>query len=547
MAGVMNFLSSVRVGTRLAIGFGLLLFLLMVMTTISLNRMAMLDRNLTRIVEQDNAKKDTLNTMRDAVRFQAVAMRDVVMQEDLAFKRTELKLMKEARKKYNDTAEAMATRPQSETLQSMLAEVKAQEGKVQKIVEEILEFTLSDSHLEAANTVREKLRPNQIVLLEKLELAISQVNRESADSAEAAQEAYRAARSLTLALGGLALLLGFGAAFLIARSISRPLGDAVAQAKRIAGGDLTGRLPVLGRDEVSQLSAALNEMTEQLARLIDQVKRTSSEVGAASTHMSGEVNQAVVRVDLQNEKVMSISSALEQLTVAISEVAANASGVSDAAQTAHRIASSGAGVMEKSRHSTERIKLSVGDSTSSISELGRAIAQIANVTMVIREIADQTNLLALNAAIEAARAGEQGRGFAVVADEVRKLAERTTSSTADIAAIVDLIGNKSHLAIAAMDKVTAQVEEGAASLSGMQTLFNDIIESAEGLTRLAGGIADATKEQQVAANETASGMEIVATLTEENTATIHEFGSAVLRLDESAAELTRSIDQFRIR
>ena len=542
----MNLLASIRVSTRLGLGFGLLLLLQIAMTAIGLNRMALLEDNLEHIVNEDNSKKSTLNTMRDAVRFQAVALRDVVLQEDLSFKRTELKLMREARKKYQGAAEVLEKLPQGDALKSLMAEVKALEAKVQGPVDQVLEHTLADAHAEAAAAVREQLRPVQISLLEKLDQAIAQVDQESREAADGAKAAYQDARRLTLLLGFLTLLIGIGAAYFITRSITVPLGGAVQQAKRIAGGDLAGRLEVRGDDETAQLATALNDMTLQLAGLIDQVQGASNVVAGSAGHVTGEVQRITDRADAQSDKVMGMSAALEQLTVAISEVASGAAGVSEAADAAREIAGQGAGDMEQSLAASNKVVSSVQASAATIGDLSVAIASITDVARVIREIADQTNLLALNAAIEAARAGEQGRGFAVVADEVRKLAERTTASTADIAGIVDAIGVKTQAAVASMDEITEQARVGAQSVASVRELFARIVEAAEQVASVAQSIASATSEQTAAANATAAAMDQISALTQENTATIHGIRESASQLNATAGQLIQSVGLFRL-
>ena len=542
----MNALSRIKVGSRLGLSYGLLLFLMMVLLFTGLSRMSLLQHNMEEIAREHSARIETANAMRDAVRYQAIAIRDVVMQEDFAFKKKELKLMKEARKNYLSAAERLEKGMTLPEEMVFFSKLKPLEEEVQTLVREVVDLSLGDRTVESGNLTRDKLRPKQIELIGQLDEILVYLKKVTMEAEASATQAYQSAKVFMWVLGGISILLGVLISSAIARSIVSPLNEAVRVARNIAQGDLSSRIEVKGADELASLLSTLRDMNADLAQLIGSVKQSAQAVTQSSIDLSDATDRVADHAQTQSERVREVSAATEQVTVSIAEVAESAASVATAAAKTRETARAGDSNMAHGVEATQRMVTSVGASSATIEKLSVAIQKITDVTRVIKEIADQTNLLALNAAIEAARAGEQGRGFAVVADEVRKLAERTAASTMDITQMVESIGGQTDAAVASMKKVTSDVRESEQFSQATRDLLRDIVMAAEEVNGLAQGIAGATREQKAASAETAAGMEKISAITEENTASLQHVDSAANALAETATELKKLVDRFKL-
>jgi len=543
---MMQMISQMKVGTRLIVGFALLLFFSAALIVVGLNRMALIQSNFETVVNSDFAKITLVNKMRDAVRFQMLSLRDVVMQEDIAFKKKELKLMKEARKDYQSAAERLAPLVAHTELSSLFDSLRTTEEKAKDANAVVIEFSLNDQHKEAGEAVREKARPEQLNLIAQLEELLKRLDAEAKVTADEAAQAYKTAASVMVTIGVVAIALGVIIALAITRSIVYPLNFAVRVAKRIAAGDLSSHIEVRGSDETADLMAALRDMNASLARIISSVQKASDSVASLGDDLSHSTGQVTQRATSQTERVMAVSAAMEEMSVAVTEISRGAHGVLEASTQTQSIVQENDQNMGRSVAATRRIMETVESSGAAIGELSTAIQKITDVTQVIKSIADQTNLLALNAAIEAARAGEQGRGFAVVADEVRVLAQRTSTSTADIANMIGAVKQKATDVVQSMERVKAEVHEGTRATDTVSQSLRRIVESALRVTELAHQIANATREQTGATEETAKNMEMISQLTAQNTENIQAVEKTAGNLTHTAHELASLVAQFKL-
>ena len=341
------------------------------------------------------------------------------------------------------------------------------------------------------------------------------------------------------------LLTGIGG-WLVIRSITRKINDSVQKVGLVARGDLTATFDERGRDELAQLGSSFNSTLENLRGLIAQVRGAGSDVAAAATEISASSDQMASSLNEQSAQVIQISSAIEEMSASVIEVARNSSDAADEAKRSGQVATDGGQVVEQTIEGINAISAAVSAGAESVASLGRRGEQIGQIIEVINDIADQTNLLALNAAIEAARAGEHGRGFAVVADEVRKLADRTTKATDEIAESIQAIQDETGQAVGRMNTGTKQVAEGVRSANEAGDNLRAIVTSANHVAGMIQTIASAAEEQSAASEQVSRSVESVSSLARQSNEGARQSAAAAMQLSEKAESLQALIERFKI-
>ena len=315
---------------------------------------------------------------------------------------------------------------------------------------------------------------------------------------------------------------------------------------KVAQGDLTATVPFKRKDELGEMALSLDDTTAHLKNIVEGVKQAADKAALSSANLSHQLEQVISRGHARNERVTHVAAAMEEISVANTEVAHSASSTGEAVHRNEEYARQGDTNMAKNRAVMEKVVKTANDSANTVGKLNESIQKIGQITTAIKEIADQTNLLALNAAIEAARAGEQGRGFAVVADEVRKLAERTSSSTTEISGVVESIRAETDAAVASMSEVEREVQEGAEYSRLTGDALKQIVEAANQVSGMVGHIINSTKEQSSATEDVARNMEEISSLTEENAANIGQVGHAAEEVSLIAADLQQLVGKFHV-
>ncbi|MDD5240906.1 MAG: methyl-accepting chemotaxis protein [Sulfuricella sp.] len=333
----------------------------------------------------------------------------------------------------------------------------------------------------------------------------------------------------------------------ITRSVTKPLEKVSHGLCDIAEGegDLTQRLEVEGEDEIGETAVAFNAFMDKLQAIIREVKANTDEVLSTAASLANVSAQVAANSRQQSDEAYGMATKVEIMTFNIDSVAGQAEQVQAVSAESSNLSTQGSEIIHSAAAEMGKITEAVNESSAIIQDLGQQSNQISAIVNVIKEIADQTNLLALNAAIEAARAGEQGRGFAVVADEVRKLAERTSKSTQEITAMIGKIQHGTAMAISSMEAGVERVSEGASLARQAEDAINQIKSGVQHVVEAVSEISVALKEQSQTNTENSQKVESIARLSDDNSNSFQDIANTIGNLENLADNLHNAVGRFK--
>ena len=475
--------------------------------------------------------------------YQIVA--DAIINRDLAAAKRDFEAMKA---EADRDLKALAVAADTDAEKAAVIEAQKAVARYAKVFEAQLLPLLQDAQVlpEAVTRIDGEVD----AISDEISKQLALVEASMADEAVAADKAFDEMRSHTITMS---LLIGAGALVLIGlvcawlvRSILVPLAQVQEATRRVAEGDLTRPVETRGHDEFAQLLKDCAAMQASLRDMVRSIQQGATDITDTSARLASATSQIATATEEQTQATSGMAASVEEMSVSINHVADRANDVRSAAGESGRLSGEGRAVMERLQAGSQAASTAVESSAARISELEGLSTQISTVVNVIRDVADQTNLLALNAAIEAARAGEQGRGFAVVADEVRKLAERTAKSTREITEMIVRIQQVTADAVASMGTSVDMVHEGATFSEQATAAIVQIESQVSAVITAVDEISTALTEQSTASMDIARRVERVAQMNDENSSAVGANAELAAHLSRLAGSLQQQATRFRL-
>jgi len=538
--------ANMKIGVRLGLGFGLILVLLVALALIGLASMSQIQQPLDDISGDKLIKIERAHEMREAVLGMAIVVRNTALLTDTADMAVEMDRVKSRLKDYDEAEKQLSGMVKAEAGKALLTKINTARDATRPGVTKVLDLVNMNSRAEATKVLLKEVAPNQKKWTDALAEMINYEEQETAKDVALAHTAYARARNVTLLFSGIALVLGSLFAWFIARGVKQAVFELQRAMTRMqADGDLTQRVKINGQDEIGLAAQSFNALMESFQGIIRNVHTHADDVSGAATELSAASAQVAQGSQQQSEAAAATAAAVEEVTVSITSVANSAEEVHALSQNS----------LERTRKGNERLSELVGeidlveaavkDIAQSVQEFVHSTNAITHMTKQVKDIAEQTNLLALNAAIEAARAGEQGRGFAVVADEVRKLAEKSAQSALEIDAVTQTLGQQSVAVEKAIEKGRHSLQTSQDVLETVAIVLSEANESVAHASEGVENITASVKEQTAASNEIAQNVEKIAQMAEENSAAIQQTSVAAQHLEQLASALQNEVGRFK--
>jgi methyl-accepting chemotaxis protein len=526
-------LKNMRIGTRLGMGFAIATVFLLVIAVLSVFRIGTIGSSINQVLQDKFPKTVLSNEIMDHSDAAAISARNVLLMANKDQIDAELKSIQENRGGVTDVLarlDKMVTTPKGRELFAAMTESRVPYARA---LDEFLDLVKGEKKAEAVEQLEKKVKPAQVAFFKVIDDFVAYQTGLMEKEGQKAEGLYRSSMVIVAVLGIIALGGMAGICIWITRSIVQPIRQTISQAELLAKGDIAQEIVVDRKDEFGDQAVALKAMVEKWREIIVSVKQASDSVAASSTQLSANAGEMSDSAGQQADRAQLVATASEEMSQTVESIAGSASSIASTATHAATTARNGGKTVQEAVQEVTEIAATVNESAEHITSLADLSKRIGEIIGIIDEIADQTNLLALNAAIEAARAGEHGRGFAVVADEVRKLAERTTGATSEVSGIIKEIQGKVTNAVSSIQQVRTKVDRGVALSNRAGGELGMIVDNVDELQQMIHQIASAIEEMSATSDQISRDIESISGLsaqTSRASAEVHHASTELSRL-----------------
>ncbi|MGY2197728.1 methyl-accepting chemotaxis protein [Pseudomonas gingeri] len=542
----MSSIRSLNIAPRAGLGFGLLALMVCLLGGFALLQMGNM-RQQSEAVETNwlPSVMAVGEISQDLLRVRALTLRLLLNRDPQVLAENEAKLnhLKSGLDKAQGRYEALMSLPRE---QEMFERFKGVEQQYLQRQQQVMALSGEGRLEDAVRIVNGEMNQLADEMATTLHELVELNKHHATQATDLAQAVFSRSRIWVAGMIALTALITVGLALLLTRSIVLPLAQSLGVAEVVASGDLTAVIDVDGHDEPARLQAALKDMQQRLRETIRQISDSSSQLASASEELSCVTEDATRGLHQQSLEIEQAATAVNQMTAAVEEVASNAVATSEASRESDRIAQHGREQVRQAVLSIESLADDVSGNVLQVEDLAQKVYGISKVLEVIRSVAEQTNLLALNAAIEAARAGEAGRGFAVVADEVRGLAHRTQQSTQEIEQMIGAIQQGTEQAVSAMQKSNGRARSTLEVAKAAGDALDEIATAITLINERNIVIASASEEQAAVAREVDRNLMNIRDLALQTSAGANQTSAASQELSRLAVDLNGLVARFSV-
>ena len=536
---------NLTIGKKLGVGFGVIIVSIIILGVITLFQLNKIRVNINDIDERID-KLNNAYIAKDCIKNILATIPDFILSEHAQERENMKKLIDENSAKYKEKLEAIRKITHTEEGKKLLDNIENTIKEAVPYNNKVLELASLGKKDEAKKIYDEQVKPRTVKIFQAFDEEVA--FHEKGLNKRMKEVISLIMREIVIFIIITAIVVALGIFFstFISRSVRKPVAELKGVLEKVAQGDLSVDIKVESKDEIGMISQSLKDALSSIKSLIAKSKTISSSLASSSEELSATTEEISRNLKSQTERASQIASAAEEMSQTVVDIAKNASNIAEVSVTTAGVAKEGKDMTIKTANEIKVIEGAISKLSEVINILGDRSRQIGEIVTVIKDIADQTNLLALNAAIEAARAGEQGRGFAVVADEVRKLAERTAKATDEIAEMIRGIQSEVDVAEGSMEDATKKVASGVELSQKAANILGQILGKAQELQSMIQQIASATEEMSSVTDHITQDIGSIAEGSKEISLAVDQSAQTASDIARLGGELNTAIGRFKV-